>query len=260
MRRLIPLGLVLAAVAGFLLLRDTVDPVAEAGSRTATITSEVEMQMSMTANFQSLTMSGRGAIDPARRRAALAMHLSVPGEEPVTMDEIIDGTDSYLRSRAFGTSDWLKFDLQREGEAAGIDAEQLLWGKDANDPTQVLNMLRGAGRSRKLGRETIRGMATTHWRAAVDFRKAVEQTGGVSKQAAELLAKLVVGRTVPVDVWIDDRGYVRREHFGWDQRLAPGSDQVITIAIKLDFMRFDVPVDVRVPGEVIDPGALGARS
>ena len=56
----------------------------------------------------------------------------------------------------------------------------------------------------KVGDDTIDGEHTTHYRASIDYSKALDKLDGLSAAAkASTLGEL---GTVPADVWIDDHG------------------------------------------------------
>jgi hypothetical protein len=81
-----------------------------------------------------------------------------------------------------------------------------------NDPSQFLRLLRSRGlRPERRGEETIDGQKTTRYHVDLDVEKAI-RNAGVSKAGARLLREQLKSRTVPIDAWVDEDGYLRREH------------------------------------------------
>ena len=119
-----------------------------------------------------------------------------------------------LSAQVPGGKPWLKLDLDKLGKAQGIDLGALQ-STSSNDPTQQLDQLRGAGEVKRVGSEKVRGTQTTHYRAKVDLRKAADKAPAAQRAAArrsvERLIKLQGASTLPVEVWIDDQGRLRRE-------------------------------------------------
>ena len=81
-----------------------------------------------------------------------------------------------------------------------------------NDPSQFLRLLRSRGlRPEKRGEETIDGQKAVRYHVDVDVAKALKNAG-ISKAGARLLRQQLNSTTVPIDVWVDEDGYLRREH------------------------------------------------
>jgi hypothetical protein len=77
------------------------------------------------------------------------------------------------------------------------------------DFRSVLAWLRGvSGQIRTLGNERINSTPTTHYRAQVDLSRVAASMGADANDASALAQ--AVGRTLPVDVWIDAQGRLRQ--------------------------------------------------
>jgi hypothetical protein len=104
------------------------------------------------------------------------------------------------------------------------------------DPLVFLSLVADGGEVREVGRDDIRGVASTHYRARLDVdavaRLAAEQQGS-AVLPPEALALLKDGRT---DVWISDDGLPRRLRV---QLKADGLD------VELVFDLFEFGADVR---------------
>ncbi len=80
-------------------------------------------------------------------------------------------------------------------------------------PSTQLNVLRGATDAKVEGTETIRGTPTTHYAATVSVEVAVQAATAQDRPALEALKASLGVPTLPVGVWLDDDGRVRRLDF-----------------------------------------------
>jgi hypothetical protein len=80
-----------------------------------------------------------------------------------------------------------------------------------NDPSQFLRLLRSRGlRPVKRGEETIDGQKTARYHVDVDVARAIKNAR-LSKAGARLLRQQLQSTRIPIDVWVDGDGYLRRE-------------------------------------------------
>jgi hypothetical protein len=106
-----------------------------------------------------------------------------------------------------GDKQWIKLDFSKLGQAAGVDVGKLLSGSQFQ-PSDLLSMLKGEGATvRKVGPATIDGVATTHYRVAIDVAKVLQARGLTSPLFSAFAAKM---KTTSEDVWIGKDGLVRR--------------------------------------------------
>jgi hypothetical protein len=139
----------------------------------------------------------------------------------------------------------VKLDLAGLAKASGVDMTQ-------GNPAGLVQALGAVGRSAKLGSEQLGGVATTHYRATIDPKEALNKipSGQGAGALAQMLAKSGLG-AIPIDVWVDGAGRVRRESIKF---AAAGTSMDMTV----NFTRFGVPVDTTPPSpdQVLDAGAL----
>jgi hypothetical protein len=156
---------------------------------------------------------GTGVFNTGKKSSGqLTMTVAGNGRS-VKIDTVITGTVLYMRSPMFaqltGGKQWVMLDLGKIARQRGIDLGSLL--NSSPTPTSALAFLRGSGRNvEKLGRERVRGVQTTHYHAIVDLRRAAAQANGEARQSLRRLTNASGVRQLPVDVWIDGHGYVRR--------------------------------------------------
>jgi hypothetical protein len=140
------------------------------------------------------------------------------------------------------TTPWASVDLERVGDAQGTDIDQL---RSSNETGKGLALLGGAEEVEDVGDEDIDGTETTHYRAAVDLRKAVEEADAVRDRAAfEQFVERLGDEDIEVDVWLDGEDRVRRR----DEQPAPEHSRW-SPTVTLDLSDFGVDEQVDVPAE-----------
>jgi hypothetical protein len=132
------------------------------------------------------------------------------------------------------------------------------------DFSRVLAWLRGvSGQITTVGNERINSTRTTHYRAQVDVSR-VAATSGADANDASALAQSV-GRTVPMDVWIDAQGRLRQLKVSLDLNTLHASQGVTlptrdrgTAVLTVDLWNFGVAVHPVPPpaNQVSDASSL----
>ena len=110
----------------------------------------------------------------------------------------------HLTSRSTG-SQWLRYDL----DSLGPEFASILDQAQQVDPAESLSVLRDVADVTEVGRETLEGVETTHYSGELDLRATLEASG-VDPAMLEGAAGVDLDQPVPVDVWIDEDGLVRR--------------------------------------------------
>lgn len=240
-----------AAVAA---LRAAPDAAADAGS------SRFEMVMVIDGPEGAFEITSTGAIDGDR--VAMKMDLgsglaglaeaegeALPPGFDQPMEIVIDGATAFLRMPMLdaisGTSGWLS--ATGEELAAGGSAFGLTEG--STDPSQIVELLRGTGDDlTEEGREDVRGVATTHYSVLVDLAQAFESVP--AEQRSVLEAQIegfdIAAEQIPVDVWVDDEGLVRRFKLDLSElvgAVAAGDSAVMTI----EMFDYGADIDIEVP-------------
>jgi hypothetical protein len=103
---------------------------------------------------------------------------------------------------------WLKVDLANASSAASLEQLQTLGG--GNDPAQQLKLLTQASKVAVVGKEDVRGEATTHYAATINLDQAITKADAQEKPQFQALKKQTGQSTLPVDIWIDSAGRTRR--------------------------------------------------
>jgi hypothetical protein len=234
-----------------------IDPVATAADTTAKAGSaEFGLAGSMSVAGQTIPINGSGAIDMRSQAMRMSMSMPMPGFGPMDVEEIFNGTTFYMRfpsalTQRLGGKQWMKFDLQALGKTSGIDFKELMKTNQSN-PADFLQALRGVGSSTVVGEENIGGAPTKHYRATIDLNKAAERIG--DKRTVDSIKQLFSASgltSIPIDVWIDRAGRVRRE----SMKLSTAQ---FAMDMTISYTRFGVPVDTTPPpaDQVMDLSAL----
>lgn len=252
-------SLTLAACSG----GDTValDPVAQAADRTnAAGSSRMVMEMSLGMDGEKFFVNAEGAMDYKRRRGWLLMDFSQlaalnPGAPEIPrLKMVFEDTTIWMRvppalAGSTGGKLWVRTSLGSSSDAFG--------GMQQPDPSQMLDALRGiSGSVKEVGKARVRGVETTRYSADVSLDKALEQTPPRQREAAKAALKMFGGlEKMPVDLYIDDAGRVRRMEMEYELKSAGMSFES---EVKLELFDFGTRVAFERPpaGQVADLSSL----
>ena len=113
------------------------------------------------------------------------------------------------------------------------------------DPAQVLPYVRGvSGQVTDVGHDTVRGAATTHYRAVIDLSRVADRANAEAQPALRGAAA-AVRQPLPADLWVDDQGRLRKLTM-----TVPGPTSVTAT---FELWDFGVRVDAVAP----DPDQVG---
>ncbi len=301
---------------------------AEAATRTSDAgTGRVEVTMRLTAGLSdvgpgAVELTGSGAFDTQAQRSSMALALDgVLGmlgnggdagadAEGGAVETVTDGDVVYVRAPAMGVlvdggDRWIRLDpdeLAAEADARGIDPsmvedlDQLASPMPVLDPAALLDWLTAAGAEvTVVGAERVNGVDTTHQRATLELGDLAERLDPEARSELERSmahlggsADALLDTPLPVDVYVDDGGLVRRVvltlAYGSEATAgAPGSsgsggagigggiDDLfgdLSMTVTVDYLDLGEPVDIAVPdradtvgvGDLMDELALSQPS
>jgi len=245
------------------------------------------MSMSFPGADEPFSLSGEGAFDTTNERSSFAVDLSslakllggfaagfgaagakdLPDfDDPAgwKIEVVQDGKVGYVRFPAISKSlpsgkTWIRAD-GRNLKVDGFDVGGLQQSASP-DPRQLLEILKAAGGTvETLGTETLRGTDTTHYRATLDPAQIAKLGVGQNPDLAPLTEGLSGASglaDVPVDVWLDDRGLVRKLSLSLSG-LQSGTSQQGHASVGFELWDYgeDVSIDVPPASEVVDASAL----
>jgi hypothetical protein len=142
-----------------------------------------------------------------------------------------------------GGKTWVRLDLEQAAKSAGVDLNGML-AQAAQNPADVLDMLKAAGSVQTVGTETVDGAQTTHYKATIDLAKAAGTVGGPAQQAVQSLIDQGGPSTIPAEVWIGDDGLVRK--LTVDETVGSGNDTA-SVHLNLGLSDYGTAVNVTAP-------------
>ena len=206
------------------------------------------------------SFTGEGAYDYRADRGHLTLDLAALGAGLGEVELVFADHVVYYRLPAemgplAGDKSWVKIDLEALGKASGSNLDALAQGNQT-DPGQYLRWLKATGADvEEIGTESVRGVETTHYRASVDLDKVVEtaapEVRGATRAWIDRLKSELDSDVVPIDVWVDGDGLVRRIRQEYEIRDTKTE-------ITLELYDFGVEVDAKAPppDDVVDLGDL----
>ena len=178
---------------------------------------------------------------------------------------MLDGDVVYLHAPFLASElpdgkTWIRASLEDVARLQGTELGQLPSLAEDVDPRQLLDALRNvSGELEHLGAEDVRGVETAHYRATIDWAAYAKALGGEQAAAAMLeQVRAMVGLDeIPVDVWVDSDGYLRRLRLSVGAT-PPGQTERLEVALDLELFDYgsDVAVEPPPAGDVVDATEL----
>lgn len=231
---------------------DATAVVAASSSKTlAAKSSKVAFTVGTAKGATSNALRAEGAFDYTTKQGRLTLDLTQLGlgatlggakEAEILLTEEV----FYMRipglAQAAAGRPWIKVDLAAQAKSAGVPLgglEQL----GGNDPTATLQLLRGAGDDMsKKGSDTIRGVSTDRYKGSLDLAKAVKAAPEANRaELQSTIDKLGGSEKLPIDVWVDAQGRVRK----LVSQVDTASQNTGTVTI--EYYDFGTPVTIDVP-------------
>ena len=243
-----PILLAAIALAGCGGDATTLDPVAEAATKTSGVGS-VRFQLRMSVpdpdTGELLRLSGPGVIARHGNLISMRMHVAASGDtDAFTMDAVMAKDAMYMRSPAFAIAmprgkEWLKL---RDTDPFGNIGQ--------NDPAQMLDYLRAAGDVEEVGTARVQGLETTKYRATIVLDKVAQRVPEDRRHRVEAaidqLHRLGVD-SLPMTVWVDGKGLVRRATMDWAITNPDDKTDKFRLTMTVDLFDFGTKARVTVP-------------
>jgi hypothetical protein len=161
----------------------------------------------------------------------------------------------FLSSQLPGGKQWIKLDVSKLGEAAGLDLGELMSGTQFQ-PGDLLGMLTSEGaKIQKLGPARVDGVATTHYRVTIDLAKALQSKGLTSPLLSGITAQM---KTATSNVWIGKDGLVRRVKISYN---VPHGAAPMRMAMTMNLYDYGARVSIAAPpsSQVFDATSLAQQ-
>ena len=225
------------------------EPVRAAADQTlAAGSARVALRLTYSAAAVTAEVSGEGIVDLKGRRGSFTLDLGSLAGLGLggTVETVVDQSGIFVKAPAAlrGSKPWLKVDLAALGSQLGIDIGAL-GGLQSADLGQTLSWLAsGASKMAKVGKERVRDAETTHYRGALDLAQATAGLPPEARKPAEDAARALGTLVVPVDVWLDGAGRMRKVRLS----VQSGGSATPTVgAVEFELYDFGVQADIAVP-------------
>lgn len=208
----------------------TVDPVARAAyvsSQEAGVKFTLAMHLSSSVLPEGFSISGSGYASQGGH-ARMNMDLSgIPGAtglpagghgvEAVFLYPTVYMRMPFLTDKLPEGKSWLQIDMSKVVQATGGAMPQAL-GIGQIDPSEMLQYLKtSSGHVQTLGTTQLYGVSTTHYRVKLQLATVLQKLPGSERAAAKTLLQHVGNAgAIPIDVWVDGKGRVRRVQMSLD--------------------------------------------
>lgn len=219
-------------------------------------------RVAMAVEGGGVSMTGTGVTSLTEVKGSMKMTMSAQGQN-IDMEMLMLGNVMYMKMPMLPTGGkWMELDLAELSKAGNVDLEALTQLQQ-NDPKQALTYLQGVSDDvKKEGTETVRGAETTKYTGTLDMSKAASaQKDERARKAIESVVKQMGATKIPMTVWIDAEGRMRKMVQTIDLSNATGEGmQGLSGTMTTTFEMFDfgVALDVKAPpaDQVTDGSAL----
>jgi hypothetical protein len=232
-----------------------------------TNSAKVAMAVDISTKGQSAHASGVGVADWTTKQAQFSITapgVAAPVEERAINSTVYVQVPAADRAKTQGKA-WVEASISTNAnQSQGLD--NLIQPDDPQGALQVLQSQ--SSQVTRVGRAVIDGVSTTHFRATYDMAKA---GSGASPTTIQRFVELTGTSTIPVDVWLDSAGRVRRLSLsisvvklpqGATTTAQAQAELPLRVTITLDLSAFGTPVAVTAPpaSEVAPASAVQATA
>ncbi|MET9777837.1 hypothetical protein ABZ023_26885 [Streptomyces sp. NPDC006367] len=203
-------------------------------------TARMTIDMKLSAQGESITTAGKGALDFEEGESVMTVTAEGKSIEQRVVDQVL--YQKVPGQKVQGGKTWMKIDLKKAAQAQGVNGRQI------GDPAQSAAYAKAITDKdvTEAGKEKIDGVDTTHYKVSVDVAEL--------PNGAQLRRQ--VGPTLPMHVWLDDEGRLRRQQLDMTVK-APASagakpdngasPQQIRMTMVMHYSDFGTEVDAEAP-------------
>jgi hypothetical protein len=180
--------------------------------------------------------------------------MQVAGQDVGTITALITPAAMYMKMAMLADQlgkPWFEIKFSDIKAASGLDLGQLTSQAQQMQPAQYIEQLAASGDVRAVGTETVNGISTTHYSGSVSIEESLSHYSAAMRRQLETTMKQSGFTGSDIDVWLDEKGLVRRVRSS-----AVGGKG--TFSLSMDILAYGVPVDVTPPpaSQVADLGRL----
>ena len=203
--------------------------------------------MNLAAAGKRVTSDGEGVLDLAKGDSVM----TITAQDKTIQQRVVDQVlyQQVSGQKVPGGKPWIKIDLEKVAGQQGLRDQQI------GDPARTAAYAKAITDKdvTKVGTEKVGGVSTTHYKVTVD----VSELPGGEQMSQQL------GPTLPMQVWLDDEGRLRRQQIDMTLK-APASAsakpegsasaQQLKMSTVIQFSDFGTEVNAEAPpaGQVAD--------
>ncbi len=211
-------------------------------------TARVKLRVQTSAQGASESANGQGAVDLDDGDSVMTLTVRGQRIEQRVVDQVL--YQKMPKGQAPGGKPWIKIDLGKVADRQGTGDQSM---SDPARSAAYAKAITDKDVTRK-GTATVDGVRTTHYRVSVDV---AELPGGDTLRRQ-------VGPALPMDVWLDDEGRMRRQQIDMTLKAPPSeqrssadassSPQKVTVRTVMEFTDFGTELEADAPpaGQVTD--------
>lgn len=219
-------------------------------SGTARVALDAQLIADIEGDVQTLAMSGAGWFDFARLASQVDIVTPFGQEIRLCSSNVIfyEKAPAEIRGNFPGDRPWLQFDFDAADRAQYGGPIYVFRTDGGDDPWQMLGALTAVSAVHLAGEDTIGGVETRHYEGSLRLADLVAAGDEETKQGRAEFASKIGIEAVPVEVWLDAAGRVRRLQATVPLTL-PGLDGITFMGTGgLEFSEFGTPVETAGPG------------
>lgn len=225
---------------------------------TGTQTAKLTMDQQFDVGKRAISIDARGKVDFAKQLMRLTVQDK--GRNAVQLRKV--GQSMYVQyppqapAKLPKGKTWVAIDLSKIGKKQyGATYSQMQPGL-ATNPTQPLSFLKGVSDAHKVGPATVAGIRTTHYKVKVDLQRLSDRMDPADRRGLQTLKQRLGSDTLPLDLWLDGQGRVRKEQMHLQFTTPAGTKASIDTTIRLAGFGTPVQVDAPPQGKTTDLGQV----
>jgi len=203
-------------------------------------TARMTLRTETSAAGKSATANGEGVIDLEDGDSTMTISAGGQKVEQRVVDQVVyQKLPPRQRAQIPGDKPWIKIDLKKAAAEQNSGSSNQI-----NDPAQSAWLAKGITNrnTEKVGTATVDGVRTTRYRVTVDIDK-LSGTAALKRQ---------VGPAIPMDIWLDDQGRIRRQQVAMNLKPTEQPDksaapEKLTVRTLIEFSDFGTDVDADAP-------------
>lgn len=194
----------------------------------------VKPDLAFSMNFSNMSMGGKSLGGMQQILVDKTMYMKMPMLQQLSQ---MGGSKAQLKP-------WLKISLAELGQKAGLNFDQLMEQSRQMDPVQNTKMLTSSKDVKEVGKETVDGVQTTHYRGTYNMSDAIAKLSPEQQKAYQkLMAKNggIGSQAMPFDLWVDNQQLPKK----MTMNMAMGAAEKMNMT--MTYRDYGKPVDISAP-------------